>query len=67
MEYRLLGRSGLKVSVLSLGTMTFGGQGNLPKPGKLTLRPHNARQDYVLMPGLICSIPPMSILAVNRK
>ena len=25
MEYRLLGRSGLKVSVLTLGTMTFGG------------------------------------------
>jgi aryl-alcohol dehydrogenase-like predicted oxidoreductase len=27
MEYRLLGRSGLKVSVLTLGTMTFGGKG----------------------------------------
>ncbi|KAJ3005347.1 UNVERIFIED_CONTAM: hypothetical protein HDU68_004650, partial [Siphonaria sp. JEL0065] len=26
MEYRYLGRSGLKVSVLSLGAMTFGGQ-----------------------------------------
>ena len=27
MEYRLLGRSGLKVSVYSFGTMTFGGSG----------------------------------------
>jgi aryl-alcohol dehydrogenase-like predicted oxidoreductase len=27
MEYRLLGRSGLKVSVLSVGTATFGGDG----------------------------------------
>jgi aryl-alcohol dehydrogenase-like predicted oxidoreductase len=25
MEYRYLGRSGLKVSVLTMGTMTFGG------------------------------------------
>ena len=34
MEYRLLGRSGLKVSVLSLGTMTFGGQGKFAKTGQ---------------------------------
>ncbi|WP_426227831.1 aldo/keto reductase [Pararhizobium sp. DWP3-4] len=27
MEYRLLGRSGLKVSALTIGTMTFGGKG----------------------------------------
>ena len=27
MEYRQLGRSGLRVSALSLGTMTFGGAG----------------------------------------
>ncbi|OWV91600.1 aldo/keto reductase [Rhizobium sp. R72] len=27
MEYRLLGRSGLKVSTVTMGTMTFGGQG----------------------------------------
>ena len=33
MEYRQLGRSGLKVSVLSLGTMTFGGKGNFGKTG----------------------------------
>jgi aryl-alcohol dehydrogenase-like predicted oxidoreductase len=29
MEYRRLGRSGLFVSALTLGTMTFGGQGGL--------------------------------------
>ncbi|WP_114195161.1 aldo/keto reductase [Edaphovirga cremea] len=34
MEYRNLGRSGLKVSVLSLGTMTFGGQGKFSKTGE---------------------------------
>lgn len=27
MEYRHLGRSGLQVSTISLGTMTFGGKG----------------------------------------
>lgn len=31
MEYRLLGRSGLKVPVLSLGTGTFGGRGEMFK------------------------------------
>jgi aryl-alcohol dehydrogenase-like predicted oxidoreductase len=31
MEYRLLGNSGLKVSVLSLGTGTFGGEGDFFK------------------------------------
>jgi len=33
MEYRLLGRSGLRVSALSLGTMTFGGKGQFGKVG----------------------------------
>jgi len=33
MEYRQLGRSGLKISALSLGTMTFGGKGNFAKTG----------------------------------
>ena len=38
MEYRLLGRSGLKVSVLSLGTMTFGGQGKFAKTGQTDVK-----------------------------
>jgi len=33
MEYRRLGRSGLFVSVLTLGTMTFGGRGDFGKVG----------------------------------
>ena len=33
MEYRQLGRSGLRVSVLTLGTMTFGGRGNFAAVG----------------------------------
>jgi len=33
MEYRQLGRSGLKVSALTLGTMTFGGEGKFSKVG----------------------------------
>jgi aryl-alcohol dehydrogenase-like predicted oxidoreductase len=33
MEYRLLGRSGLKVSTITLGTMTFGGSGAFAKVG----------------------------------
>ena len=33
MEHRNLGRSGLRVPVLSLGTMTFGGRGNFAAVG----------------------------------
>jgi aryl-alcohol dehydrogenase-like predicted oxidoreductase len=37
MEYRLLGRSGLKVSTLTLGTMNFGSVGFFEKAGKFDL------------------------------
>ncbi|MDA8295428.1 MAG: aldo/keto reductase, partial [Actinomycetota bacterium] len=33
MEYRQLGRSGLRVSALALGTMTFGGRGQFAAVG----------------------------------
>jgi aryl-alcohol dehydrogenase-like predicted oxidoreductase len=33
MDYRILGRSGLKLSTLTLGTMTFGGAGAFAKTG----------------------------------
>src|ERR1700761_4007084 len=33
MEYRQLGRSGLRVSALTLGTMTFGGRGGFKAVG----------------------------------
>ena len=35
MNYRLLGKSGLRVSELCLGTMTFGGKGMFEVIGKL--------------------------------
>ena len=34
MEYRQLGRSGLRISALTLGTMTFGGSGGFAKVGR---------------------------------
>lgn len=37
MEYRLLGRSGLKVSTITLGTMTMGGKGAFAKVGDVGL------------------------------
>ena len=33
MEYRQLGRSGLKVSTMTMGTMTFGGEGGFANVG----------------------------------
>jgi aryl-alcohol dehydrogenase-like predicted oxidoreductase len=38
MEYRQLGALGLKVSVLAMGTMTFGGKGNAAKVGAVQLK-----------------------------
>jgi aryl-alcohol dehydrogenase-like predicted oxidoreductase len=37
MEYRLLGRSGLKISAITLGTMTIGGKGVFAKVGNVGL------------------------------
>ena len=37
MEYRQLGNSGLKISALTLGTMTFGGQGGFARVGAVSL------------------------------
>jgi aryl-alcohol dehydrogenase-like predicted oxidoreductase len=37
MEYRQLGNSGLKVSVVAMGTMTFGGQGVFARVGNVSL------------------------------
>lgn len=47
MEYRQLGRSGLKVSVLTMGTMTMGGRGNFAKVGDVGLA--EARRQIDLM------------------
>jgi aryl-alcohol dehydrogenase-like predicted oxidoreductase len=35
MEYRYLGRSGLRISTLTMGTMTFGGKGRFAKVGSI--------------------------------
>lgn len=37
MEYRLLGRSGLKVSTITMGTMTIGGKGVFAKTGNVSM------------------------------
>ncbi|WJV69032.1 aldo/keto reductase [Pectobacteriaceae bacterium CE70] len=52
MEYRLLGHSGLKVSVLSLGTMTFGGQGKFAKTGNTDLQGARRQIDRCIDAGI---------------
>ena len=37
MEHRQLGRSGLRISALTLGTMTFGGEGSFANVGSVDL------------------------------
>jgi aryl-alcohol dehydrogenase-like predicted oxidoreductase len=50
MEYRQLGRSGLKVSALTLGTMTFGGKGSFARTGNIDIT--GARRHFVIVPHL---------------
>jgi len=52
MEFRQLGRSGLKVSVLSLGTMTFGGKGNFAKTGSTDIESACRQIDLCLDAGI---------------
>lgn len=52
MEYRLLGRSGLKVSVLTLGTMTIGGKGNFAKVGNVGLDEARRQIDMAIDAGI---------------
>jgi len=52
MEYRQLGRSGLRVSALALGTMTFGGRGNFAKTGSLDLAAARRLIDRALAAGV---------------
>ncbi|MDR3510742.1 MAG: aldo/keto reductase [Caulobacteraceae bacterium] len=52
MEYRLLGRSGLKVSVLTMGTMTFGGKGAFAKVGDVELDDARRQIDMCLDAGV---------------
>lgn len=52
MEYRTLGRSGLKVSVLTMGTMTFGGAANFAKTGTTDLAGARRQIDLCLDAGV---------------
>jgi aryl-alcohol dehydrogenase-like predicted oxidoreductase len=52
MEYRQLGTSGLQISALTLGTMTFGGQGNFAKVGDTDLAGAKRQIDMCLDAGV---------------
>ncbi len=52
MDYRQLGRSGLRVSALSLGTMTFGGRGDFAKTGATDIAGARRQLDLALDAGV---------------
>jgi aryl-alcohol dehydrogenase-like predicted oxidoreductase len=52
MEYRQLGRSGLRVSALTLGTMTFGGRGDFAKVGATDVDTATRQVDMCLDAGV---------------
>jgi aryl-alcohol dehydrogenase-like predicted oxidoreductase len=52
MQYRRLGRSGLFVSALTLGTMTFGGQGGFSKVGATDVAGAKRQMDMCLDAGI---------------
>jgi aryl-alcohol dehydrogenase-like predicted oxidoreductase len=52
MEYRQLGNSGLKISVLTMGTMTFGGKGAFAKVGDVSLAEVRRLIDVVVDAGV---------------
>jgi aryl-alcohol dehydrogenase-like predicted oxidoreductase len=52
MEYRQLGNSGLKISKLTLGTMTFGGQGGFARIGAVSLAEARRLIDLVVEAGV---------------
>ena len=52
MEYRQLGNSGLKISVLAMGTMTLGGRGGFSKVGNVGLADARRQIDLVIDAGV---------------
>jgi aryl-alcohol dehydrogenase-like predicted oxidoreductase len=52
MDYRQLGNSGLKISALTMGTMTFGGAGGLSKVGNVSLAEARKQIDIVIDAGV---------------
>ena len=63
MDYRQLGRSGLRVSTLTLGTMTFGGSGWLARSARPTSPAPGARSTCASTPASTSSTPPTSTRA----
>jgi aryl-alcohol dehydrogenase-like predicted oxidoreductase len=54
MEQRQLGRSGLRLSALTLGTMTFGGRGNFANVGSTDVDAARRQIDLCLDRGVTC-------------
>jgi len=52
MEYRTLGKSGLRVSVLTMGTMTFGGRGGFAQVGSTDVDQARRQVDMCLGAGI---------------
>src|SRR5262249_58832511 len=52
MEYRALGKSGLRVSVLTMGTMTFGGRGAFANVGSTGVDEARRQVDMCLDAGV---------------
>ncbi len=52
MEYRALGKSGLRVSVLTMGTMTFGGRGGFAQVGSTDVEQARRQVDMCLDAGV---------------
>lgn len=52
MEYRSLGRSGLRVSMLTMGTMTFGGRGDFASVGSTDVAEARRQVDQCLDAGV---------------
>lgn len=52
MEYRLLGRSGLKISTITMGTMTIGGRGKFAEVGNVGLKEASRYVDLCLDAGV---------------
>jgi aryl-alcohol dehydrogenase-like predicted oxidoreductase len=52
MDYRQLGRSGLRVSALALGTMTFGGRGSMASVGRTDVAGARRQLDMCLDAGV---------------
>ena len=52
MEYRALGKSGLRISVLTMGTMTFGGRGGFAQVGSTDVDQARRQVDMCLDAGI---------------